>query len=433
MYMEMFLSAEQRQKISQSQIQWLKLLAMDNMELKQMLETEYLENPLLEHKETEYEPSRECMQQLNREGMKFELTARDNGYFLEEAITSQLPMDKYDDRQWNVIRYLIGNLEENGFFMGSVTDAAKANGVPEDMVACILEELKGLEPYGIFAANLEECLLIQLDAQSDNDPLKRKLISQYLNELAQGKINVISRELHASTAQIRKCLKEISRLNPRPLNGFYTAETSYIVPDIILTEDVENKCFQARLNDDWTADYHISDYYRSMMTKTSDAQLAAYFDKKYRRAKFLIAGIEQRRETILSIADYIGRIQYPYLRGTEHKKPVTMTDAAKALGVAVSTVSRAVKGKYIQYPAGSVFFKELFETAITLQENTVSTRGDAKEQIKILINNENKEKPLSDIELARELEKRQIIISRRTVAKYRDSMGIKGCFDRKCF
>ena len=101
------------------------------------------------------------MQQLNREGMKFELTARDNGYFLEEAITSQLPMDKYDERQWNVIRYLIGNLEENGFFMGSVTDAAKANGVPEDMVACILEELKGLEPYGIFAANLEECLLIR--------------------------------------------------------------------------------------------------------------------------------------------------------------------------------------------------------------------------------------------------------------------------------
>lgn len=434
MNMEMALSTEQHQKISQSQIQWLKLLALDNFELKQMMEKEYLENPLLEHMEDGCIKAPSQGESFLKESLKPEIAAPSSSYLLEEAVTTQLPMDKYSKKEWEIILYLTRNLDDSGFFTGTVTETARVCQVSEEVVAHILTDLKKLEPYGIFAKSLKECLLLQLDAQGDKDPLKRQLIQEYLEELAQGRISVISRQLHVATARIRKCLGEISRLNPRPLNGFQTSAAAYVVPDIILSLNEAGNCFYARLNDDWNADYHISDYYYSMMKKTADTELFSYFETKYRRARLLVAGIEQRRETILSIADYIGKIQYLFLLGKGTKQPVTMTGAAKKLGIAVSTVSRAVKGKYIQYPAGNVFFKDLFEAGITCQEDeSASSRAGIKEQLKILIENEDKHRPLSDIELSRELTKMQIHISRRTVAKYRDSMGIKGCFDRKCF
>lgn len=434
MNMEMSLTAGQSQTISQSQIQWLNLLALDNLELKQMMEKEYLENPLLEHVENGRVMPAEDPGHIQKRETEKELTAHETGHLLEESIISQLPIGKYSHEEWNVIRYLIGNLEDSGFYQGSATEAAKANRVSENVAEKILEDLKKLEPYGIFAKDLQECLLIQLDAQGDTDELKRMLIAEHLEELAQGKISAVSRKLHVSTVRIRKCLSEISRLNPRPLNGFNLAATSYIVPDVVLVLDEERKSFQAKISDNWSADYRISDYYYTLMNKAKDEELVAYFEKKYRHARFLIEGIEQRRATILSIADYIGRIQFDFLMGKEGKRPVTMTETANELGIAVSTVSRAVKGKYIQYPAGSIFFKDLFETGISRSEDAlIRTREDVKEQIKRLIENEDKKNPLSDIELVQELEKQQINISRRTVAKYRDSMGIKGCFDRKCF
>lgn len=434
MNMEMSLTTRQCQTISQSQIQWLNLLALDNFELKQKMEKEYLENPLLEHVENGQRTLADNPGQIQKEDTKREMPACETGYLLEEAVTSQLPIGRYSGKEWDVIRYLTGNLEDSGFYLGSITEAAKANRVSENVVEDILGELKKLEPYGIFAQSLQECLVIQLDAQGDTDELKRLLITEHLEELAQGKISAVSRKLHVSTVRIRKCLSEISRLNPRPLNGFDAAQTTYIIPDVVLALDEEQKCFQARLNDDWSADYRISDYYYSMMSRAKDEELAAYFVKKYRHARFLIEGIEQRRATITSIADYIGKVQFGFLMGKEGKRPVTMTEAAKELGIAVSTVSRAVKGKYIQYPAGSMFFKDLFETGISGSEDAlVRTREDIKEQIKRLIENEDKMNPLSDTQLVQELEKQQIGISRRTVAKYRDSMGIKGCFDRKCF
>lgn len=430
----MFLTAQQRQTLSQSQIQYLKLLAMDNLELKQKMETEYLENPLLEHTECGRMPMPDNPGRIQKEETKREMPAREAGHLLEEAITSQLPMGKYSPEEWHVIRYLIGNLEENGFYRENKAEAAKANHVAKEVVEALLKDLKKLEPYGIFSENLQECLLIQMEAQGDTDVLKRQLITDYLEELAEGKISAVSRELHVSTSRIRKCMGEIARLNPRPLNGFDGAATAYVVPDVILFLDEEGKSFRAKLNDDWSGGYQICDSYVSMMGQAKDPELAAYFEKKYQRARFWVKGVEQRRTTILAIAEYMGKAQYDFLLGKEQKKPVTMTEAAAALDMAVSTVSRAVKGKYIQYPAGSIFFKDLFETGVgRLTETPSRTRDDIKEQIKILIENEDKKKPLSDAEMAEKLGERQISISRRTVAKYRDSMGIKGCFDRKCF
>lgn len=423
------LSQEQKQKISATQIQSLKLLAMDNFELRQMMESEYLENPLLE-----YERRSAAMPIENgyvgQEQQRRELPTQEQS--LQKFITNQLNMRKYSRKEWSVIKFLIDNLDDNGFFPAQEQDLAALCGVPEDMIRRLLVDLKKLEPCGIFARDLKECLLLQLYAQGMPNPLVKVLISDHLEALGRGDIRSVAKALALPAAQIRKALAEIARLNPRPLNGLDTTRTDYVIPDILLHYDPVSGTFQASLNDDWYTDYHISDYYLKMVHQTEDPQLREYFEKKYLRAKFLIEGIEQRRETLLALGNYIGAVQSGFLLGREKKVSVTMTEAAAALDMAVSTVSRAVKGKYVQYPSGCILFKSLFETpAVKQRDLPARSRDEIKEELKKLIDAEDKADPLSDSALVERLYEMGIPISRRTVAKYRDAMGIRGCFDRR--
>lgn len=425
------LSQEQQQKISATQIQSLKLLAMDNFELRQMMESEYLENPLLE-----YERHHTAVPIENgyvgQEEKRQEIPTQEQS--LQKFITSQLNIKKYSKREWAVIKFLIDNLDDNGFFPAEEKEMAALNRVPEEMIHRLLSDLKKLEPCGIFAKDLKECLLLQLYAQGIPDPLVKILVCDHLEALGRGDIRSVCKALSLPPAQIRKALVEIAKLNPRPLNGLDTAKTDYVIPDILLHYDRQSRTFQASLNDDWYADYHISDYYLQMVQQTEDPQLREYFEKKHLRAKLLIEGIEQRRETLLALGNYIGTIQVGFLLGKEKKVPVTMTEAAAALDIAVSTVSRAVKGKYVQYPSGCVPFKSLFEAPAVRNPDAVSRgRDEIKAELKKLIDEEDKENPLSDNTLVEKLYEVGIPISRRTVAKYRDSMGIKGCFDRRRF
>lgn len=425
------LSQEQKQKISAAQIQSLKLLAMDNFELRQMMEAEYLENPLLEYERRSASVVIENGY-VGQEDKRRELPTQEQS--LQKFITSQLNMKKYSRKEWSVIKFLIDNLDDNGFFPGEEADMAALNGVSEETIHALLVDLKKLEPCGIFAKDLRECLLLQLYAQGMPDPLVKVLITDHLEALGRGDIRSVSKALSLPASQIRKALGEIAKLNPRPLNGLDTSRTDYVIPDILLRYDPQSQTFQASLNDDWYADYHISNYYLQMVQQTEDPQLREYFEKKYLRAKFLIEGIEQRRETLLALGNYVGTMQAGFLLGKEKKAPLTMTEAAAALNIAVSTVSRAVKGKYVQYPSGCILFKSLFDTpAVRNQDTAACGREEIKAELKKLIDEEDKANPLSDSALVEKLYALGIPISRRTVAKYRDSMGIKGCFDRREF
>lgn len=423
------LSQEQKQKISATQIQSLKLLAMDNFELRQMMEAEYLENPLLEY-ERRSAVTTIVNGYIAQEQQRQEIPNQEQT--LEKFILSQLNMHKYSRREWSVMKFLIGNLDDNGFFPASEATMAALSGASEDTIHRLLVDLKKLEPCGIFARDLQECLLLQLYAQGIPDPLVKVLLTDHLEALGRGDIRQVAKALALPPAQIRKALSQIAQLNPRPLNGLDTTRTDYVIPDILLHFDSESGTFQASLNDDWFADYHISDYYLKMVQQTEDPQLREYFEKKYLRAKLLIESIEQRRSTLLALGNYVGALQSGFLLGREKKAGVTMTQAAAALNIAVSTVSRAVKGKYVQYPNGCIPFKSLFETpAVRQQEMPARSREEIKEILKKLIENENKQDPLSDSDLVQQLEAYGIPLSRRTVAKYRDALGIPGRFDRR--
>lgn len=423
------LAQKQKQIISATQIQSLQLLVMNNFELRQTMEAEFLENPLLE-----YEHHAVTMPIENGyaggEYQRREIPTQERS--LQQFITSQLNVHKYSKTEWSVIKFLIENLDDSGFFPAREEDVAAACGVPEDMIHRLLTDLKKLEPCGIFARDLKECLLMQLYAQGLPNPLLKVLISDHLDALGRGDIRSVSKALALSSGQIRKALAEIAKLNPRPLNGLDTSRTDYVIPDILLQYDPVSEVFHASLNDEWCADYRISDYYLKMVHQTQDPQLREYFDKKYLRAKSLIEGIEQRRETLLALANYISKVQFRFLLGRENKANVTMTEAAAALDLSVSTISRAVKGKYIQCPAGCILFKSLFETPVIRRDDVPAwSRDEIKEELRKLIDAEDKSDPLSDQDLVERLYEIGIPISRRTVAKYRDAMGIRGCFDRR--
>ena len=199
------------------------------------------------------------------------------------------------------------------------------------------------------------------------------------------------------------------------------------MPDIIVHR--ESGEWYGELNDSWMEDYKINDYYLKMMKESGDEELVSYFKEKLERVRFLMGSIEQRRQTIMGIVDLIIERQKPFLEGKGPLTPMTMRDAAEALGIHPSTVSRAVRGKYLQYPNGSIFMKSLF-TASAGKEDGVSAMG-VKQTLKELIEGEDHRKPYSDKDLAELLESRGIHISRRAVAKYREEMGIKGSFERR--
>lgn len=243
-----------------------------------------------------------------------------------------------------------------------------------------------------------------------------------------GHLSTVSRALDIKTSQVRKYIFEIQRLNPRPLSGYTGGTDQYIIPDILMEKDGEE--LKIRLNDDWIGDYSINDYYVKMMEQAEDSELKEYFRKKYERCRFIITSIEQRRETMLKISNAILDRQREYFMNHKQLKPMTMQNIADDIEMHVSTVSRAVKGKYIQYPGGTIGMRDIFNNTQTFGDQN-STTEEIKEEIKRLVKEEDKKKPLSDSKIVSLLEEKNMKISRRTVAKYRAQLGIAGTTQRK--
>ena len=439
------MSLEQKQQLSQNQIQSLEVLAMDSVELSEFLQDEYLENPLLDYSEEHAMPGgREDIGQTYEQPPVLEQNYDDTAEE-EDRRRKDIPMPETESIKNYILEqlpdgacsrklaeFMTDCLDDNGFFTIPAEEVAQKTGVPEAEVSWTLKVLQELEPYGIFAPDLKHSLLKQLEMQGLKNAPVSQVVKEHLQDVADGKISAISRALKLSTAEVRKCIDQIAKLNPRPLGEFGGKRNDYVVPDIIFRKD-DGK-WEIELNDGWVEDYHINDYYLKMMKESTDAQLGAYFQKKLERIRFVMNSIAQRRRTILQISEQILNVQEHFLDGTGFLKPMTMTDVAESLGIHTSTVSRAIKGKYIQYPCGTILMKHLFTASISAAEGSdaVGTM-QIKELMKELIRNEDKNKPYSDQKLSSLLKERGIEISRRAVAKYREELGIRGSFDRKAF
>ncbi|WP_349948346.1 RNA polymerase factor sigma-54 [Lacrimispora sp. BS-2] len=442
------LTVEQRQLLSQNQISSLELLALCNCELNRYMENEYMENPLLELTNTGAESygqedyqawyhSNNCEPLKNTAGF-YEEGSEGSDQALDTSNTKniytyvyeQLELDRYSDKQLKVIDFLIQSLDRNGFIDLEIPEIAQLTGVDEQVTESCLLDLKKLEPNGIFAKNLAECLLIQIETLGLDDEKLKYMISHHLTDISQGKISSITRALDISSAQARRYVALISTLNPRPLQGFGENEKQYIIPDVIVTMDPDGK-WNIEINDNWCGNYQLNDYYLQMMAEVKEPELFEYFKKKLERARFLTHAVEQRRKTIIQITNAILEEQDGFFRYSGKLKPCTMTQMSEKLSVSTSTISRAVKDKYLQFPAGCILMKSLFSASVPTGDGSLINSEGVKQLICELVNEENKEKPYSDSKLAELLSKKGYSLSRRVIAKYREELGISGSFERK--
>ena len=362
-----------------------------------------------------------------RENELYEI--EDSEKSLEDLVNTQLQWEQIGETERKIVDFCIQSLEQSGYLMIPPKDIAKDLGVAEEQVEEVLSMLKELEPQGLFASGLEECLLMQVRGM-DEEELLSDIIRNHLQDIAEGKISTISRGLKISSAEVRKLIHVIKNLNPRPLNGIGGEKAQYILPDVIL--EFQDGQWNIELNDKWTGNLQVSDFYIHMMETAQDEELKSYFENKLRRARFIMNAVEQRRTTILGITREILKRQEDYFLGKGQLKPMTLEDIGDVLEIHKSTVSRAIRDKYLRVPSGCVLFRSLFTTGIVSSDgNGDVSRNTVKTKLKELVAAEDKKKPWGDEQLAGLLQDAGMPISRRTVAKYRMELGIGGVFQRK--
>jgi len=437
MAMSVQLELKHQQVLSMQQIQSLNILACSNQELAEVMNQEFLENPMLESDgdktgdlisslDKVYENSTASQQDDNygesEENKKYPDIADTRSHNIEDLLLSQLDSRKYTKEHWELFRILIQCLDDEGFLKIEPIHLAEAFPYSENEIQDAVDTLQKLEPVGIFSRNLSECILKQLSQKGIEDPILFQLVSESLPEIASGNLAQMSRKYKLSTEELKKYIHIIGSMNPRPIMNAEKEDSQFIVPDIIVRR--ENDGYSIQINDNWVGNYRLNDYYLKLLKTTRNSELREYFEKKLLRARNLLAAVEQRRKTIVRIAEFIVKFQRGYFENDEPLKTLKMEDIADQIDINVSTVSRAIKGKYIQYRK-TIPLRDLFSSAAVVGNNQNEySSADMRDRIKSIIEAEDKSKPLSDQKISEILKNDGIPISRRTIAKYRTDAGI---------
>jgi len=320
---------------------------------------------------------------------------------------------------------LLGALDERGFFTEEPQDVVRPFGIPRETTDRALALLRSLDPPGVGARDLRDSLLIQLDRAGLGNSIEARIVNDHLGDLARKRHQEIARALGTTPERVTQAADRIGRLDPNPGGDFDPTGNPEIRPDVII-ERGDNGKFEARLTTDYLPRLKISSFYKDLVARTgSDLEARRYLRDHIREGRSLLHAISLRQETILSIAEGIAARQLPFLRhGPRHLRPMTMADIAGELGIHPTTVSRAVAGKYVRTPHGLMEMRAFFSTGYKSADGSEVSNSGVREEIERLINREDPAKPLSDQKLHKILADQGLDVSRRTVAKYRQQLGI---------
>jgi RNA polymerase sigma-54 factor len=437
---------DQRQICTQSQMQSLSILAMNNQELSAFMQKEFFENPMLEFtrsSKTVNDLMTDLMYLSDKRNARKEnyFTYRNVDYKSEKDILQNTAEDLRDNimlqlyhkprpkEEWDLIEILIDCLDDNGYFTLKPQEVSEFSGYSVQLVIKCLRELKNLEPIGIFSENLSECILQQLKALGVSDEKLILIARDYLPDIIMGRVGTVLRALGISVQELRTYIWEIGKLNPSPGLMFSKAEPEFIVPDAIV--DFCDGQWSISLNDKSLNEYKCNDYYLSLIRTTNDQELLKYLNERFQRCRFVLECIEQRKKTLIKIVHIIAEYQKEHFLFNKKLKPMSLSDIAIKGGVHASTVSRAIKGKYIQYMYGTVLIKSLF-SSYTIKENGQKVSVEhVRTLIQEIVASECKYNPLSDLEILKTIEAKGVKMSRRTIAKYRTDLGISDSHQRR--
>lgn len=415
---------KQKQSLSPAVLESLRILSLSVIDLMNFLNEERNDNPLLELDDSPQYLTFRIDE--NDENPILDIPAPQENV-IEELLLSQIDLRKYSDEEIDELKSLIGYVDSNGRLTMEPDSVALMLHISVPKAIHYIELLRSLEPKGIAAASLEECLILQLPAPYNEDIAFRIFIKEHLCDLANGKVQKIANSLGINVSQIQHYIEVIKTLNPYPLNGYDTDDVQYIIPDV--SACFRNGCWEIKINDGWVRPLRVNAAYEKLISGSNDERLQGYLLEKIHRINYINEVIEKRREFLKKVATIICQIQEDFLLGKGALKQLSMTAVADELEVYTSTVSRCVKDKYLQtsrkvYKMSSLFS---FGGVNTCDENKTG-REEIKRQISMLL---ECTRDLSDNSISKILNERGISVSRRTVAKYRKELGINGRFLRK--
>ena len=335
---------------------------------------------------------------------------------------------------FNVVEQLIFSVDPNGRLQDSAETLAADMMVPVPLVEEAILILRELDPPGIAARDLRDCLLMQLDRLPYVRPLTRALVVNHLDDLALNKLPKIARDTGATIEEVNESREFLrSHLNPHPGAEFTSTRNGVVIPDVVVDE-IDGR-FEVRSLRGDIPELRVSPAYRRMLKEAkSDPKIAVFLRRKIEAAKWFIESVHQRQNTIQRIATEIVKRQQDFLReGTQALKPMKMQDVADAVNVHISTVSRAVSGKYIQTPQGIMDMKRFFSGGTVTDSGKVMSQQAVKQMLREIVDAEEKTQPHSDDQLVEFLAQKGVHIARRTVTKYRKALGIQSSSRRRAY
>ncbi|MGD9142055.1 MAG: RNA polymerase factor sigma-54 [bacterium] len=456
---EMRPELQQRLVMTPKLQQAIKLLQMPALELQQKLKHELLHNPMLEDVE---EPEDEEAQEVEarsaedegefkagedeidwdrylRDGFEMggqeigEREESDDFYervpvvrsSLEDHLIGQLRMSVASPEELKVGEFIIGSLDSNGFLTCSPEEIVGFTSADLKQVEDVLAVIKTFDPPGVGASDLRESLLIQLDQQGLSDSLAARLVREHLDDLLEKRYREIARSLKKTVKEIQVAADVVAGLDPRPGARYSAEEPRYIVPDLIV-DKVEDG-YVVQLNDRNIPRLRVSRAYRDILSgaRKKNKTEEDYVKKKLDSARWLIKTIDQRRRTMVRVMEAILDAQRSFFdKGVEHIKPLTLQQIANVVEMHESTVSRVTNGKYVQTPRGVYELKYFFSPGLKTDNGEDASSKRIKARIQEMVETEDRKKPLSDQDIAARLKEDGFSVARRTVAKYRDQLGI---------
>jgi RNA polymerase sigma-54 factor len=450
--------------------QAIKLLPMSTLELKDLLTQEMVENPMLEEVPVEENQTAETQTTEEKAEEKPEAQPADTwddadyqyffgeylddgyrqrapqevkelrpientlstGSSLSDHLAWQLSLQTDDSLTRDIGEAIIGNLDDDGYLVASLDELAAMGPWPIEDVERVLALVQALDPIGVAARDLQECLLLQLRHLGLDQSPSERIVTEHLRALQNHQIPEISRKLGLPIEELKTHIEVIRHLDPKPGSRFNPAQSQYVTPDVYV--DKLDDEYVVWLNEDGLPQMRISPTYRRLLDKNAEhgEETRAYVRDKFNAARWLIKSVQQRQNTIYKVSRSIVNFQREFLdNGIEHLRPLVLRDVANDIGMHESTVSRVVTNKYMHTPQGVFELKFFFHSGISSSYGESVSSVTIKQRIKKIIESEDPRKPLSDSKIVSILQREGLVLARRTIAKYREELKIPTSNQRK--
>ncbi|WP_245617979.1 RNA polymerase factor sigma-54 [Domibacillus tundrae] len=438
MQMKPGLWQQQTMKLAMTQelTQAITLLQYSAQELAAFLETKAVENPFIQLEAPDLKAlhKKERSHSVSRpsDDKNWVEHIADSSYTITDYVHTQFQLKKLSDEQKGVLDFLLNNMDENGYMTIGSSEAACLLRESEAEVRTVMNMIKWMEPAGIGAFDLQECLILQVERRLDAPFLAEVILRHHFTEFANKTWKPLAKQLGVELKEIQQAADFIKTLNPKPGASFQHSSSCYVRPDVLVT--LAGDFIEVHLLDEDLPKVVFEKKYFNEMASYADKEVKRFVKEKEKDYQWLMRSLEQRQQTIQRVGLKIVEKQRSFFfHGPGSLQPLTMKEIADELSIHESTVSRTVRGKYMQTPYGMYELKSFFPSGMTASQETgeATSSNQVKICIQTLVSAEDKRKPLSDQAICSVLLEKGMAVSRRTVAKYREQLNIPSSSKRK--